>query len=290
MIDRSGIALAAVAGQTTTTIVERGTASITGSVTGPRGLVVGATVRIERLVTGREIRTDVVTGGDGRFTLADIPGGRYRVRAFLAPTLAQTKPEVRFLTDGAEHTFDLVVEQQSGVVVRGDVAPKPPLLGKAVNLVASVAERSVDSDGIVRLRPVAGLTVELSGLGRWVLRDDGSADDTSTTTSTSVGVSTTTTEPSTTTTSSTGRPASATARTDGAGQVRYELRCRTTGAPGLVLRVPVSVTPAPDASGATGPPTTSVESMPLDVPACIDPSSTTTTSTTIRETTPTTRP
>ena len=36
-----------------------------------------------------------------------MPGGRYRVRAFLAPVYAQTSAEVRFLTDGEEHTFDL---------------------------------------------------------------------------------------------------------------------------------------------------------------------------------------
>ncbi|MGH9273257.1 MAG: carboxypeptidase-like regulatory domain-containing protein, partial [Acidimicrobiales bacterium] len=103
VIDRSGIALAGVPGATTSTITERGTTQLTGSVQGPSGLVVGATVRIERLVAGREIRTDLLTGPDGRFVLADVPGGRYRVRAFLAPSLVQAVPEVRFLQDGGDY-------------------------------------------------------------------------------------------------------------------------------------------------------------------------------------------
>ncbi|MEO7430146.1 MAG: carboxypeptidase-like regulatory domain-containing protein [Acidimicrobiales bacterium] len=291
VVDRSGIALAGVPGQTTTTILEHGTATLTGSVRGPGGLVVGATVRIERLVAGRVVRSDVLTGPDGRFLLGGVPGGGYRVRAFLAPSLAQVKPEIRFLDDGKEHSFDLAVEKQSGLVVRADVAPEPPLLGKAVNLVASVAERSVSADGIVRSTPVVGVTVELAGLGRWVLREDTSSTDggSASSTSTSVGVRSSTT---TSTTVRTGTAPSAMARTDGSGQVRYELRCHTAGAPGLVLRVPVTVMPAPDATGATGPPSTITESVELDLPDCIDPATTTTTTspTTSTSASSTTRP
>ena len=45
------------------------------------------------------------------------------------PCYAQTGAELRFLADGEEHTFDLKVEDQRGVVVRADVAPDQPLLG-----------------------------------------------------------------------------------------------------------------------------------------------------------------
>lgn len=290
IIDRSGIALAGVPGQTTSTIVERGKASLVGSVQGPGGLVVGATVRIERLVAGREIRSDVLTGPDGRFLLGGVPGGRYRVRAFLAPSLAQIAPEVRFLSDGEEHSFDLVVEQQSGLVVRADVAPEPPLLGGSVNLVASVANRTVDVDGVVRSTPVVGATVELVGLGRWALRDDAGSppdDETSTSTSTSSTSSSSSSSSSTSvpfgsttsTTSRTGRSLSPTGRTDGSGRVRYELRCEATGEPGLALRIPVTVTPPPDPSGAPGTPRTTTETIALDLPACVDPTTLTTTTT-----------
>jgi len=266
-LDTSGIALAGVSGRTTTTFVEHGTASITGSVTGPDGLVAGATVRIHRLVAGREIGIDVVTGEDGRFLLENLPGGRYRVRAFLAPSLAQVVADVRFLADEEAHTFDLEVERLSGVFVQADVAPEPPLLRRPVNLVASVANRTVGADGVVRATPVVGLTVELVGLGRWVLRDDASDADDDPDAPSSPFESTTTTE---------GAPPSPMARTGAGGQVRYELRCETTGQSGLGLSVPVT---RRSGSGESATTETTTEIIRLDLPDCVDPSTLTTTST-----------
>lgn len=291
-VDRSGIALAGVPGQTTTTIVERGTATISGAVQGPSGLVPGATVRIERLVAGREIRTDVVSGPDGRYALPLVPGGRYRIRAFLPPTLAQVVPEVQFLSDGKEHIIDLKVDRHSGLVARAGVAPAAPQLDGAVNLVISVSTRSVGDDGVVRSTPVVGSNVELTGLGRWSLRTDDDGGSTTTTTTTTTlpgGPPTSTTRPtsSTTTTSPSQRSPSATARTDAAGRVRYELRCEAPGAPGLALRVPVTVTPPPDETGTQGPSYVTTETLALDLPECVDPATTTTTTTTAPSTTAT---
>ncbi len=274
-VDRSGIALAGVPGTTSSTVIERGTASLTGTVQGPGGLVPGATVRIERLVAGREVRTDVLTGADGRFLLANVPGGRYRVRAFLAPTLAQLQPEVRFLADDAVHDFALTVEQQGGLVARADVSPDTPILGRPVNLVAVVSTRAVDSDGVVRWTPVVGASVELAGLGRWILRDDFSTTST-------------TFEFEVTTTSRSAR--SATARTDGNGAVRYELECVEDGAPALFLRVPVRqaapATTDPTASTSTTfVPQVTLQSIDLDLPVCVDARLLATTSTTATPTT-----
>lgn len=275
VVDLSGVVLPGVGGETTTTIDETGTARLVGSVRGPAGPLAGATVRVDRLVAGRELRRDVVTGPDGRWELRDVPGGRYRVRAFLAPTFAQTTAEVRFLADREEHTFDLVVDDQRGLVVRADAAPDQPVVGGLVNVVVLVVQRIVDPDGVVRSTPLAGVTVELSGLGRWVPRDDpgppGTIDaPTSTSTSTSVRL------------------------TDG-GRAGFELRCLSAGAPGLVLRVPRTVETAPVDPAVAGPtePLVTLETVALDLPACAadtaaspttsagsDGSSTTTTSTT----------
>jgi hypothetical protein len=286
VVDRSGIALARVPGETTTTIQETGTARITGSVSGPSGPVPGATVRLERLVAGREVRTDVVTGEDGRFLLEGVPGGRYRVRAFLAPSLAQTEPEVRFLADGEEHTFDLTVESHGGVAVLADAAPDQPLLDAPVNVVVRVLNRTVDADGIVRSVGVPDLIVELTGLGRWNLRRD--ADATSTTSTTSGVVSTT----SSTTAAP---PTRATARTDRGGQARFELRCDSPGSPGLVLQVPVRrPTPGgpadPAAPSTTAAAALTTEAFPLDLPDCVDPATTTTLAPTTTESTTTSPP
>ncbi len=260
VVDRSGVVLRGVEGETTTTIDDQGTASLVGVVRGPTGPLAGATVRVDRLVAGREVRRDVVTAADGSWELRGVPGGRYRVRAFLPPVFSQAVAEARFLADGAEHTFDLVVEDQRGVVVRADVAPDAPALGAPVNLVVLVVQRTVDVDGVVRSAPLAGAVVELTGLGRWVLRDDTRVGDDTTTSSTFL------------------EPADPTSVLSGAGRARFELVCTRTGAPGLALRVPVVVQAFPGAppSGATtttaaGPVTTS-ETVPLTLPACVDPS------------------
>jgi hypothetical protein len=261
-VDLSGVALPGVGGETTTTIDEVGTARLVGSVRGPDGPVPGAAVQIDRLVAGRQVRHDLRTGPDGRWELPNVPGGRYRVRAYLAPSLAQTTADVRFLNDGEEHTFDLVVEDQRGVVVRADVAPDQPTLGNAVNLVVLVARRVVSEDGVVRSTPVSGAFVELQGLGRWELRDDdaGGGDG-----GVDGGLGTTST------TFDTGPSRSA--LLSSGGQARFELRCVTTGAPGLSLRVPGVV----DATTATSVGTPADEIVLLELPACIDPTATTTT-------------
>lgn len=264
VVDRSGIALARVPGETTTTIVDRGTAVITGGVQGPGGLVPRATVRIERLVAGREVRTDVVTGPDGRYVLSGVPGGRYRLRAFMAPSLVQLDADIRFLADGEEHVVDLRVEQQGGLVVRADVAPDTPVVGEAVNLVAMVGTRTVSRDGVVTTAPVAAATVELEGLGHWVLRSPRPSPSTTTTTRPLPGRSTTTTlEPN--------RSTTATARTDGSGLARFELLCAASGAPRLSLRVPVA---APDPAAPTDPTTAAAlpataQTVALELPDCV---------------------
>jgi hypothetical protein len=264
LADYTGVVLPGVGGETTTTIEEKGTARLVGTVSGPEGLLAGATVRIERLVDGREIRHDVLTGPDGRWELRDVPGGRYRVRAFLAPVYAQTKSETKFLTDDDEHSFDLKVEDQRGVVVRSDVAPDQPVVDNAVNLVVLVVQRVVGDDGVVRARPLTGTFVELTGLGRWVARDD-----------------------STTTTilddgSGGGGSFDQGATLSGDGRATFELQCVQAGAPGLALRIPVLVIPPPAPAGTGSTTTTTApgqttEEVPLDLPACVDPAAANTT-------------
>jgi hypothetical protein len=266
VVDRSGIALAGVPGETTTTIAETGTAVISGAVQGPGGLIPGAIVRVERLVAGREIRTDVRSDADGRYVLGGVPGGRYRIRAFLPPSLVQLEPVIRFLADGEEHGIDLTMEQQGGLVVRADVAPEPPITGSAVNLVAVLTTRTVDGDGVVRASPVVGVTVELIGLGRWQLRTARPASSAPSSTSSS----TPTSSSSSSTTSTTVRPSeSAAARTDDAGRIRFELVCTTPGPPGLSLRIPVAAPPPADPSATTVVPTVTTETVALELPECV---------------------
>jgi hypothetical protein len=268
LTDYRGVVLPGVGGETTTTIDETGSSRLVGTVTGPSGRLVGATVRIDRLVADRVIRRDVVTGADGRWELAGVPGGRYRVRAFQAPRYVQPVAEVRFLTDGDEHSFDLRVEEQGGLVVRADAAPDQPVVDGPVNVVVLVAERTVSPDGIVRSTPLSGVFVELTGLGRWVARgedDFGAGTDDTTSTTFDDGFS------------DMGQVLT------GDGRARFELVCVSPGDPRLSLRIPVRLAPdpAPADPGSTTSstaPRQSVEEVPLGLPSCSEaPRSTTTT-------------
>jgi hypothetical protein len=264
-VDYSGTHLAKVDGTTTSiALPEVGTARIVGTVTGPGGPVANATVHVEHLVGSRVVPHDVLTGPDGRYAVPNIPGGRYRVRAYLPPALAVETADTRFLEDGKEAVFDLELRDQRKVVASAATAPRVPYLGDPVNLSVVVATQAVDPDGVVRSTPVPGLRIELDGLGAWSLRSDS-------------GLQSPSQPPATTTTSFT---SSTTAFTDGAGAAVFPMRCNSPGDPGLGLLVTVTVTPAAVEGQPPPAPVQQVQRLELDVPACIDPSATTTTTTT----------
>jgi hypothetical protein len=168
--DLTAVQLAAVDGTTTTAAVRAtGTAHMSGVVNGPQGPVPGAVVRVEHLVDGAG-PTDVTAGPDGHWDLPGIAGGRYRVRAFLAPTFAQTEPDVFFLNDGDQREEDLTVDQFSGLTAIASVAPDPPAFKQPLNLVVRVANRTVDADGVVQAAPVANASVTLASLSGWTAK------------------------------------------------------------------------------------------------------------------------
>jgi hypothetical protein len=174
--DLTGVQLAGVDG--TTTLVPAsatGTSHLSGSVNGPQGPVPGATVRVDHLVTGNPPPIDVLTGADGRWDLPDIAGGRYRVRSFLAPALAQTQPEIFFLTEGEQHTLDLNIESFVGVSLAAAVAPDPPQLNKPLTLVVRVARKIVDANGVVQSQPVVNADVVLTNSQGWAVKGSSSA-------------------------------------------------------------------------------------------------------------------
>lgn len=173
-IDLTKIVLPPVNGTTTTVPpVQTGSARLRGSATAPQGPAPGAIVRIERIVEGGQI-TDVATDAEGRWELAGIAGGRYRVRAFQPPKLAQPEAEVFFLADGDDHVVDLSMQSYEGLSTASAMSPAPPNQNQPFTLAIRVATRSVDAEGVVRSQPLVGATVALTSPGSAQLQGPGS--------------------------------------------------------------------------------------------------------------------
>ncbi|CAN5641676.1 hypothetical protein BH20ACT2_BH20ACT2_14810 [soil metagenome] len=248
LAERASVTLPEVPGTTLPTPVPaEGQARLAGVVTAPGGAVPGATVRVEQLV-GAEARVrDVMTDGGGRWEAPGIAGGRYRVRAFRAPDLIQVEPEVFFLAGDDDRRLDLRLEEGFGQRVSAAIAPDPPVVGRAANLVVQVTDGEVGTDGVARDRPVAGLTVGLIGGSGYDLRT------------------------------------SSTVVTGSDGRARFQIECTSPGASGLAVRLgtpAISPRPTPTSPGQPAAPTTSVlqqlQTVGLDLAACVSPAPTTT--------------
>ena len=266
-VDRTAIRLEAFPGVTTTTIpIEVGRSTLRGTVLGPEGAVPGAVVRIERLVGDAVQSRDVAADPAGTFVVANVPGGRYRMRAFLAPRLAMVQPEIFYMEDGSERTVDLRTEVYEGVAVMASATPGTPIVGQGVNIAVRVANRTVEPDGIGREVPVAGVGVRLRTSGLTSLDaeptpppddpdddpdddpggDDPAGDD----------------EPDDDTTSS-GADSSPPSRvTDANGVIVFQFRCDQVGATTATAVVTVGE---------------DEETFPLDIPPCSPVPTTTTT-------------
>ena len=254
-------ALPPVDGTTTSLVPPNvGRSRLTGVVTGPQGIVAGAIVRIERVVGDATQVLDAITGPDGRYDVPGIGGGRYRVRAFLAPTLAQPTGSVLYLPDGEERTIDLTVQAFAEPSIAIAVAPDPPLLDQQVNLGVRVTGRLVDVDGFVRTQPLAGGTVEVSTTGGWSALSP------------------------------------FTATTDGDGQARFSASCRSAAPTQLrvTVRVPnavpgtVPTTATFDIAACVDPATLTTTTTTTETTTVPDDSSTTSTSEPASSTTDTT--
>lgn len=261
VVDYSGVPLAGVPGRTTTTVaMGPGRATLSGVVNGPEGPVPGAVVHAERLVGDAAATMDVVTGEDGRFTMPDILGGRFRVRAWKAApdNLALVEPQVFYLEGSEKKALNLTVTRYQGVSVTAAIAPDPPLVDTSANLVVQAVNREVGGDGVVRSAPIPAVRAELFGTGDWRVLT----------------------------------PVATTA--DDAGRARWTLVCRRVGDQPLSvvigdtatfnLNLPACTVPPPDPDAPTDDeaPTTTAAGTPGP------PASTTTT--TARATTTTARP
>jgi hypothetical protein len=163
VIDYSTVPLAAVESKTTTTVNRGpGRARLSGTVVGSEGPVPLATVRVERLQDDAVVfRGDVFTDAEGRWRTGRLVGGRWRVRAFRPPDLADVRPESLFLEANQSKSLQLKVDRFGGRAVTASIAPDPPIVGAPANIVVLVTVTAVDAEGVVRSAPVPNMPVQL---------------------------------------------------------------------------------------------------------------------------------
>ena len=87
LADYTGVVLPGVGGETTTTIEEKGTARLVGTVSAQGGLLAGATVRIDRLVKSRPVTSQCRSDTQRHFDGSTAP--RRRTRAMSGNLVAR---------------------------------------------------------------------------------------------------------------------------------------------------------------------------------------------------------
>jgi len=235
-VDASGLKLASVPGRTTTTMrIEPGEATITGMVTGPQGPVGGAVVHAERLVGEAVATKDVVSNADGTYAVANVLGGRYRVRAYQPSpaNLAQTTPALLFVGARESKLLNLQIDLFSGLSLSFALAPSQLVVGQSANLVVQVTNQSVDAKGVVSGLGIPAAKVQM-------VPGDGLVVDT-----VNPGL------------------------TDGAGRAAFGVHCATVGSPAMSAVVndqvtfPLAMPPCNSLPVVTAPPSVP---QPLPVP------------------------
>jgi hypothetical protein len=169
-----------VAGRVTVTApaVGPGSSTIDGVVLGPGGAVPGATIEADRIVGDASVGTQATSAADGSWKLAGVLGGRYRLRAWKAPTLALTTPQLLFVADGAGLTVTLTLASFTGPQLSVSVAPDPPQVGQPASLAILVTQPVVGATGVVSSPGVADTAVTLIPGANWALSGPASAPTT----------------------------------------------------------------------------------------------------------------
>ncbi len=93
-----------------------------------------------------------LTGGTGGFAVNQLLGGRYRVRAWRAPTFAQLGSEVTFIADGERRSFKLQLAAPNDIDISASAASPAVIVGQSTTVSmpwCSFAARAVFSVGSI---------------------------------------------------------------------------------------------------------------------------------------------
>jgi hypothetical protein len=143
--------------------VRGGQATVSGTVTGPDGGVGGATVLVERFVGAQSGSILVPADGAGRFSATGLLGGRYRVRAWLQPSLSAVRSETGFVAVDGVLNVTIAVERHDALTLRLASAVGTMNVGVPAGVTALITRQTVDGNGIVEDAPLAGVSLQLTG-------------------------------------------------------------------------------------------------------------------------------
>jgi hypothetical protein len=176
VLDYSEVALAPIAAGKAPPVTRPpgpGKASIAGRVVDATGVPVPqAMVRATYFFD--PAKPDVIealSGPDGGYRFERLYGGRWRIRAWLAPTLATLEQPAFFLGATEQKVLDLKVKAVPDLDVTSKMAPDPPLVGWLAELAVLVVNQTVDVEGKVVRTPAGATEVTLALASSWSLGD-----------------------------------------------------------------------------------------------------------------------
>lgn len=139
-----------------------GSASLRGVVGGPDGPIEGATILVERFVGSQTATTTLTAGTGGQWSVSGLLGGRYRIRAWLAPTFGAEEGQVVFLSaqrGSAEVNLELQRIEGKGLTAEFDRAEWS--VGDELKVRAVVTDDVVGGDGLITGKPVGDVSVRI---------------------------------------------------------------------------------------------------------------------------------
>lgn len=135
-----------------------------GTVLGPDGPIGGAIVGIERHTTEGIGSLNVSTNAEGRWTAGGLPGGRFRVRAWLPGLMTTGGSEVRYVPDEEKAEFAFSMWGIDPTPRMEFVDGGPIYAGLPGSVAVVLSQQAIDENGIVVTTPVVGglITIEVT--------------------------------------------------------------------------------------------------------------------------------
>ena len=138
-----------------------GEARLFGTVSGPDGPIAGATVGIERITSEGIGELRVFSNGEGRWSANRMPGGKYRVRAWIPGISTSGGSEVRYLEHDEKAEFNFTVLAVDPTPTIEFVHGGPIFAHHSGSVAMVMTTRVINENGVVVTSPVSGALVSV---------------------------------------------------------------------------------------------------------------------------------